>query len=363
MTVYAAPETQRVPMEAAPGTDSRGGVVVVQRNDEKLHAGQGMWKGMRRVIAHFGKSFTSTIDSKDDTMGMFTVQYPEERLVLPEAFRNFPILLYDDATGQELCTSCFQCERVCPPQVIHIKQAKDPNTGKPVPAAEEFVIEYDTCMSCGFCAEVCPFDAIKMDHAYELSTPDHVVMDVNKEGLNRPISYYETIAPTLWNGVRDSALKKLQNNVKRRTGNIGVAPQKIGKVQTGVSVGAAKAAPAASGATAARAAAPVAAIGKNMSPEKVARLEAIRAAKRGAGEMVGEQVAKQALGIAPGDPGADPTAEGQVSATVPEAMAATAPPTATATGSVAAVGKNMSPEKLARLEAIRAANRARQEGG
>ena len=348
MTVYTLPETQ------SPEAGPRGGVVVVQRNDDRVRAGQGMWKGMRRVIAHFGKSFTSRIDSPDDTMGMFTVQYPEERLLLPEAFRNFPILLYDDATGQELCTSCFQCERICPPQVIHIRQAKDPNTGKPVPAAEEFVIEYDTCMSCGFCAEVCPFDAIKMDHAYELSSPDHLAMDVHKAGLNRPISYYETIAPTMWNAVRDGALKKLANNVKRRPGMIGVAPQKIGKVQTGVSASAAKAAPAASGATPAKAAAPVAAVGKNMSPEKLARLEAIRAAKRGGGDMVGEQVAKQALGIAPGDPGADPVGGDTQSATTPRAMAST--------GVVAAIGTNMPADKVARLEAIRAANREKQGG-
>ena len=348
MTVYATPETETAPTTTAGG----GGVVVVRRSTTTVQAGQGMWKGMRRVIAHFGKSFTSTIDSKDDTMGMFTVQYPEERLVLPEAFRNFPILLYEDSTGQELCTSCFQCERVCPPQVIHIRQAKDPSTGKPVPAAEEFVIEYDTCMSCGFCAEVCPFDAIKMDHAYELSTPDHISMDVHKEGLNRPISYYEAIAPTMWSEVRDGALKKLQNNVKRRSGNIGVAPQKIGKIKTGVSTAAAKAAPAASGATAASAAMPRAAVGKSMSPEKLARLEAIRAAKRGVGEMVGEQVAKQALGIAPGDPGADPVDEDVPSVTAPQAMAATGP--------VAAIGANMSLEKVARLEAIRAANREKQ---
>jgi NADH-quinone oxidoreductase subunit I len=341
MTVYAAPETERA--------ETRGGVVVVRRNDQRVRSGQGMWKGMRRVIAHFGKSFTSTVDSKDDTIGMFTVQYPEERLLLPEAARNFPILLYDDATGQELCTSCFQCERVCPPQVIHIKQAKDPNTGKPVPAADEFIIEYDTCMSCGFCAEVCPFDAIKMDHAYELSTPDHLAMDVDKVGLNRPISYYEAIAPVLWTAVRDTALKKLQNNVKRRSGAIGMAPQMIGKVKTGAGAATAKAAPAASGVTAAGAARPVAAIGKNMSPEKVARLEALRAARRAAGSIVGEQVAKQALGITPDEPGAAPAEEAAVSPTAPPAMATTAVQAPT--------GKNMSPEKLARLEAIRAAKR------
>lgn len=357
MTVYPAPEVERHQTSDVRGQTServetaQGGVVVVRRNENRVRAGQGMWKGMRRVIAHFGKSFTSTVDSKDDTIGMFTVQYPEERLLLPEAARNFPILLYDDATGQELCTSCFQCERVCPPQVIHITQSKDPKTGKPVPAADEFIIEYDTCMSCGFCAEVCPFDAIKMDHAYELSTPDHVSMDVHKAGLNRPVSYYETIAPAFWNAVRDSALKKLQNNVKRRSGTIGVAPQMIGQVATGAPVAAAKAVPAATGATAAKAAMPRVAVGKNMSPEKLARLEAIRAAKRGAGGAVGEQVAKQAIGIAPGDPGADPVEQGAASPTAPQTT------TAVAAVPQAATGKNMSPEKLARLEAIRAAKR------
>jgi NADH-quinone oxidoreductase subunit I len=350
MTVFAAPESTTT----MPVASSKGGVVVVRRNDDKLRAGQGMWKGMQRVIAHFGKSFTTRVTTRDQTMGMFTVQYPEERLQMAEAFRNFPILLYDDASGQELCTSCFQCERICPPQVIHIKQAKDPNTGKPVPAADEFVIEYDTCMSCGFCAEICPFDAIKMDHAYELSTANHISLDVHKEGLNRPVSYYQTIAPTFWAEVREGALKKLQNNVKRRSGNIGVAPQKIGRISTGVGAGAAKAAPAASGATAARAARrPVAAVGKNMSPEKLARLEAIRAARRAGGDMIGEQVAKEALGIVPGDPGADPVGGDEPSATAPQTTAA-------ATGPVAAIGKNMSPEKLARLEAIRAAKRAQE---
>jgi hypothetical protein len=94
-------------------------------------------------------------------------------------------------------------------------------------------------------------------------------------------------------------------------------------------------------------------VGKNMSPEKAARLEAIRAAKRAMGEAAGEQMAKAVLDIAPGDPGADPVAPGAVSPTAP--VAASGPPAAT--------GKNMSPEKLARLEAIRAAKRAQQGEG
>lgn len=332
-----------------------GGVVVVQRPNNGSPYGQGMLQGMMTVIRHFGKSFTKNGNEKSDNTGMFNVQYPEERMALPEAYRNMPILLYDDKTGQELCTSCFQCERICPPKVIHITQAVDPKTGKPVPAAEEFVIEYDSCMSCGYCAEVCPFDAIKMDHNYELSTPDHLSMDVRKGDLDRPISYYQTIAPNLWQSVEAQAMKKLQNNVKRRSGNTGVAPHLWGRQLS--------AAPAAGAAKPAAAAGPLAqpkkvvAVGKNMSPEKIARLEAIRAAKRGGGG-------------APGTGAGAPSAEAFRGADVPEmgthqaesaaGVVPTAAMPAVPSGPVAAVGQNMSDDKKARLEAIRAAKRAQR---
>ncbi|MFN8567494.1 MAG: 4Fe-4S binding protein [Kouleothrix sp.] len=91
-----------------------------------------------------------------------------------------------------------------------------------MPAVAEFMIEYDACMSCGLCAEVCPFDAIKMDHEFELSTADHAAMTVAKADLDRPVSYYQAIAPTFWAEVKDGAYKKLQGNMKRRTGTIGI---------------------------------------------------------------------------------------------------------------------------------------------
>jgi formate hydrogenlyase subunit 6/NADH:ubiquinone oxidoreductase subunit I len=340
-----------------------GRVVVLPRNDQKPRVGQGIAVGMLTVIKHFGKSFTKRGGSKSDIDGMFTVQYPEERLELPEAYRNMPILLYDDATGHELCTSCFQCERICPPKVIHITQAKDPKTGKPVPAAEEFVIEYDTCMSCGYCHEVCPFDAIKMDHAFELSTADHVSMDVRKDDLVRPISYYQLIAPNLWSDVQANAMKKLQNNIKRRSGDIGIAAPMRGKQRAGTPAAAAAADSGAVAATAAAAPkAPAAAAGKNMSPEKLAKLEAIRAAKRAAGS--GAVV--DAAGATPTDPNSQ-TASIEMGTHSAESAAGLAPtaatPAPTSDAPVAAVGQSMPDDKKARLEAIRAAKRAQREGG
>ncbi|MBC8162812.1 MAG: 4Fe-4S binding protein [Roseiflexaceae bacterium] len=213
-------------------TENRGKTYTVERGATKLRAGQGLGTGLGVVIKHFADAFTKKLDSPEKTSGVFTVQYPEERLPLAEAYRNFPILLYDDASGQELCTSCFQCQRICPPQVIHMAQAKDPATGKAIPAVSAFVIEYDACMSCGLCAEVCPFDAIKMDQEFELSTDYHSGLTVDKTDLNRPISFYEKLAPTFWGEVKDGALKKLQANIKRRPGELGIAPQMLGKVPT-----------------------------------------------------------------------------------------------------------------------------------
>ena len=184
---------------------------------------QGLISGLGVVIHHFRAAFGGKNSGPAATTGIFTVEYPEERRALPQAYRNFPVLLYEDETGQELCTSCYQCQRICPPQVIHMTQAQDPATGKAVPAVSEFIIEYDACMSCGLCAEVCPFDAIKMDHEFELSTASHGALTVGRTELLRPISFYEQLAPALWAEVRDGALKKLQGAVKKRPDGIGVA--------------------------------------------------------------------------------------------------------------------------------------------
>jgi NADH-quinone oxidoreductase subunit I len=332
---------------------ARGKAYVVDRGKPKMRAGQGMLAGLDVVIRHFFSAFGKKIETQADTSGVFTVQYPEERLQLPQAFRNFPILLYDDATGHELCTSCFQCERICPPQVIHMSQATDPVTGKPIPAVKEFVIEYDACMSCGLCAEVCPFDAIKMDHEFELATSDHLSMTVDKAGLDRPISYYQAIAPRFWEEAKDSALKKLQGNMKRRSGNIGIAPNFSGKAKQAAPA-VAKPAGTVAPATAAKPAAPVAAVGKNMSEEKRARLAAIRAANAGgAPAAVAAPVA-----AAEDDDGAEDTAP--VSAT----PARTAPSTGLpfdADNILGGVPDNtvMVEDKVERLKSIRSGNLAK----
>ncbi len=144
-----------------------------------------------------------------DTSGVFTVQYPEEKVPVPEEFRFIPFLVYEEKEDGSIfhrCTSCGICAKVCPPQCIWIVRTTDPKTGRPVPEPAEFFIDVDICMNCGYCAEYCPFDAIKMDHDYELSVYDRHTHNIyNKEKLSKPLSYYASIRPT--NYEREEAIR------------------------------------------------------------------------------------------------------------------------------------------------------------
>jgi len=176
--------------------------------------GIGMLKGLGVTLKHFVNTYVEDIrwlgqryDSPGSlavrqgskARGLFTVQYPEVKLPVPEEFRFIPFLIYDEGPNGEKkdrCTSCGICAKVCPPQCIWIVRTTDPVTGRPVPEPAEFYIDIDICMNCGLCAEYCPFDAIKMDHDYELATWDRHRDNIQgKERLSKPASYYASIRP------------------------------------------------------------------------------------------------------------------------------------------------------------------------
>lgn len=171
---------------------------------------RGLWITFRHFIEtylddlQYGKKRYHTKEgiqhrSSAKVKGIFTVQYPEEKLPVPEEFRFLPFLVFQlDENGQRnyRCTGCGICSKVCPPQCIWIVRATDPNTGKPVMESAEFYIDVDICMNCGFCAEYCPFDAIKMDHVYEIATTNRFEAHIYNKGiLGKPLSYYAEIRP------------------------------------------------------------------------------------------------------------------------------------------------------------------------
>jgi NADH-quinone oxidoreductase subunit I len=131
-----------------------------------------------------------------DQEGLLTIQYPEEKRIPPERFRYIPMLIWDTERGEDRCTACGICAKVCPPQCIWIVRDSDEN-GKPITRPADFYIDAAVCMSCSFCAEFCPFDAIKMNHDYEIAVYERypqLVYDL--EELTVPVEYYAALWPT-----------------------------------------------------------------------------------------------------------------------------------------------------------------------
>ena len=150
--------------------------------------------------------------SGKDTRGIFTIQYPEEKLPVPEAFRMIPFLVYTEEDGERrlCCTACGICARVCPPQCIWIVRSTDARTGKPVAAPEEFFLDIDRCMNCGYCAEYCPNGAIRMDREYELATRDRSGHLYNLERLQKPEAHHSRIHPAAF--AREQAERALRHS-------------------------------------------------------------------------------------------------------------------------------------------------------
>ena len=168
-----------------------------------------LFQGKKRYNSPEGIAHRSSKDAR----GIFTVQFPEERLLLSEEARYLPFLVYDEKPDGEkeiLCTSCGICAKVCPPQCIWIVRSNDPTTGRPIPEPTEFFVDADICMNCGFCAEYCPFDAIKMDHDFEIASYERNVF--NMEKLLKPSSYYQSIRPQ--NFAREEEARKAKEAAK-----------------------------------------------------------------------------------------------------------------------------------------------------
>ena len=195
--------------------------------------GSGILKGMGVTLRHFIDTYATDLmyalnkggvqqprplrRQSPKHKGMVTVEYPKERLPLPENFRYVPFLVQDTKADDIKCTSCGICAKVCPPQCIWIVRTEDPVTKRPVPQPHDFFIDATICMNCGYCAEFCPFDAIKMDHDYELSyypqQQPHARLVEDKNELLKPDTYHASIHPTDW--ARELADKAAEDEKKR----------------------------------------------------------------------------------------------------------------------------------------------------
>ncbi|HPZ09077.1 MAG TPA: 4Fe-4S binding protein [Candidatus Eremiobacteraeota bacterium] len=110
-----------------------------------------------------------------------TLHYPDQRWVMYKNTRNWLKLVMNEETGEELCTACGSCVRVCPCSCIRVAGKKAQKRKGLVP--DIFEIDFSLCCFCGLCVEVCPFNAIKFCAAYEMSCYDRNELLWNKEAL------------------------------------------------------------------------------------------------------------------------------------------------------------------------------------
>ncbi|MDZ4814855.1 MAG: NADH-quinone oxidoreductase subunit I [Verrucomicrobiota bacterium] len=178
-------------------------------------------KGLISGLAVTGKNFLESFQGGD---GLTTVQYPEEKIKVQEAYRNFPFLVYDESPDQLRCVACKICEKECPPQCIYIIEDKEVK-GKAQRRPRVFDIDFTVCMGCQICVEVCPFEAIKMDQVYELSSFNRFEDQLkHKEDLLKSSEYYEEIHPTEGKAVNAKIRAQLEKKKKADEAKAAVIP-------------------------------------------------------------------------------------------------------------------------------------------
>ena len=104
-----------------------------------------------------------------------TIQYPEQRLQLPERERNRLFVNMDD------CIGCDQCAKACPVSCIEIdtiKAVPGDIVGKTGTTSQgkkkalfvpKFTIDFAKCCYCQLCVFPCPTECIYMTDVFEFS--------------------------------------------------------------------------------------------------------------------------------------------------------------------------------------------------
>lgn len=135
------------------------------------------WIGLALTIRHLFaiNKKRKSIDIKTENYfeqqeGQVTIQYPHEKMPVPEVGRYQLHVEIDD------CIVCDLCAKICPVDCIDIESIKSTGpigqtsdgTTKRLYAAK-FDIDMAKCMYCGLCTIVCPTECITMTNEYDRS--------------------------------------------------------------------------------------------------------------------------------------------------------------------------------------------------
>lgn len=138
------------------------------------------WEGMVLTIRHLFASKKQRIIEPVSNENYFkklegttTIQYPKQKLPVPEVGRYQLDVEIDD------CIVCDLCAKICPVDCIAIDSIKatgpigqtSDGTVKRLYAAK-FDIDMAKCLYCGLCTVVCPTECITMTNQYDRSVID-----------------------------------------------------------------------------------------------------------------------------------------------------------------------------------------------
>lgn len=120
---------------------------------------------VRDYFGNISNALTTTAKGMSVTLKHFrsepiTVQYPFERMEVPDRYRGLHIL------EQDKCIDCHLCAKACPVDCIEIEAIHHGRTLE----WKKFTIDYKKCIFCEFCIPPCPVDCIHMTTEYELAT-------------------------------------------------------------------------------------------------------------------------------------------------------------------------------------------------
>lgn len=135
---------------------------------------------MRLTLRHLwqakdrrNESYVDQDDYFTQNTGRVTLDYPDERLEVPEIGRYKLHNEIDD------CIVCDKCAKVCPVDCIDIEPVKSPEvigkTSDGTPKrlyAAKFDIDMAKCCFCGLCTTVCPTECLTMTADYDFTVFD-----------------------------------------------------------------------------------------------------------------------------------------------------------------------------------------------
>ena len=116
-----------------------------------------------------------------------TLEYPDQRPVLPTGYRGAPVLV-KDSQGRPKCVSCQLCEFVCPSKAIRVTPSQLPEDSEYSfieKGPSEFKIDMSRCIFCGMCQEACPEQAIVMSLDFSINSYTRAGMIRCKDDLYR----------------------------------------------------------------------------------------------------------------------------------------------------------------------------------